>query len=345
MLEKGLIQVYTSESERFNFAPMGLSLRASGQGLRTLVTSFFPHELMEGADNASLLLKPNLVIERDSIGQIPLPADERGQEDTNIARLFKRSRDAVLSGDFDIVILTGINKVLDLGLLPLEEILKLMKEKPERVELVLSGPKASEQVIDRADLVTEMVVHKSGLVLEPGNCPQGSGTTEVVTGNGKGKTTYCLGKGMLTSCVGVPTLVFQFIKSPKPYGEVKAIRRLPNIEIRTMGKGFLNKHSPFFDKKHIQAARHAWKLWLKTIHSQEYGLLIMDEINIATHHGLINGQRVREMLFLRPHKFDILLSGRNAHPDVVDAATTVIEMKEIKHPFKKGIGARRGIEF
>ena len=345
MLEKGLIQVYTGESEQFNFAPIGLSLRASGQGLRTLITCFFPHELMEGASKASLFLKPNLVIEHNSTGQVASQGNEKSQENHRIAELFKRSRDAVVSGDFDIVILNGINKVLRLGLLPLEEILKLMEEKPERVELVLAGPRACEQIIEKADLVTEMVVHKSGRALEPGNCPEGNGTIEVVTGNGKGKTTYCLGKGLLTSCVGIPTLVFQFIKSPRPYGEVQAIEKLPYLEIKTMGKGFLNRHTPFFDKKHAQAARHAWQLWLKQIYSQEYGLLIMDEINIATHHGLINGERVREMLFLRPHKFDVLLSGRNAHPDVVEAATTVIEMKEIKHPFKKGIGARRGIEY
>ena len=345
MLDKGLIQIYTAKSEHFNFAPIGLSLRASGQGLRTLITCFFPHELMEGAGNASLLLKPNLVIEHNPNGQKPFQKNEKGPENNGFTKLFKRARDAVVSGDFDIVILSGINKVLSLGLLPLEEILDLMEDKPDRVELVLSGPNANQEIIEKADLVTEMVVHKSGRALEPGNCPQGNGTTEVVTGNGKGKTTYCLGKGMLTSCVGVHTLVFQFIKSPKPYGEVKAIEKLPYLEIKTMGKGFLNKHSPFFDKKHAQAARHAWQLWLKQIYSQEYGLLVMDEINIATHHGLINGERVREMLFLRPHKSDILLSGRNAHPDVVEAATTVIEMKEIKHPFKKGIRARKGIEY
>ncbi len=334
MLDRGLIQVYTSESDQFNFAPLGLSLRASGQGLRTLITCFVDHELMDGGAKASLLLKPNLMIEHITVGQMP-----------KIIDVFRRARDAVMGGNFDIVILNGINKMVSLGLLPLKEVLQLMDQRPQGVELVLSGPNAAEEIIERADLVTEMVVHKSKYLPEPGNCPQGNGTTEVVTGNGKGKTTYCLGKGMLTSCVGIPTLVFQFIKSPKPYGEVKAIERLPYLKIKTMGRGFLNKHSPFYDKKHIQAARHAWQLWLKEIYSQEYGLLIMDEINIATHHGLINGERVREMLFLRPHKFDILLSGRNAHPDVIEAATSVLEMKEVKHPFKKGVRARRGIEF
>ena len=112
-----------------------------------------------------------------------------------------------------------------------------------------------------------------------------------------------------------------------------------------MGKGFLNLHSPYLIEKHRRAAQQAWALWLKQIYSQDYGLLVMDEINIATSYGLISGARVREMLFLTPQRFHILLSGRNAHPDVIEASKTVIEMKEIKHPFRKGIKARRGIEF
>jgi cob(I)alamin adenosyltransferase len=77
----------------------------------------------------------------------------------------------------------------------------------------------------------------------------------------------------------------------------------------------------------------------------KYGLLVLDEINIATHYGLIRGERVKEMLFLKPRQTHLLLSGRNAHPEVTEAASTVIEMKEIKHPFKKGVKARKGIEF
>ena len=345
MLEKGLIQVYTSESDQMNFAPIGLSLRAAGQGLRVLIMCFTPHELMEGASTASSLLKPNLVIEHLGREQNPSKGREDSQAPLNIVEAFKRCNRAVFSGDFDMVILTGVLQVLDLGLLSLEDVLGLMSEKPKNVELILSGQSASQRIIEKADLVTEMVVEKSGRPPQIGNCPDGSGIIEVITGNGKGKTTYCLGKGMLTSCMGIPALIYQFIKSPRMYGEVRAIEKLPNLEIKTMGKGFLNIHSPFFYKTHFKAARQAWGLLLRQIHSQDYGLVVMDEINIATHHGLINGGRVREMLFLEPQKFDILLSGRNAHLEVKESATAVIEMKEIKHPFKKGIKARKGIEF
>jgi cob(I)alamin adenosyltransferase len=344
MLEKGLIQVYTGQSDQMNFAPIGLSLRAAGQGLRTLITCFSPHELMIGAKMAASFLKPNLVIDYSAIEETPLNGKENDGTSEKITKAFQRAKKALSSGNFDIVILNGINQ-LEKNLLPIDDVLTLMEEKPEDVELVLSGPKASQEVLEKADLVTEMVVNKQENPSWRGNCPVGRGNIEVVTGEGKGKTTYCLGKGLLTSCIGIPALIFQFIKSPKLYGEVKAINRIPNLEIKTMGRGFLIKHSPYLIDKHRKAARQAWELWLKYIFSQDYGLLVMDEINIATHHGLINAERVMEMLVMKPYKFHILLSGRNAHPDIIKASTTTIEMKEIKHPYKKGIKARRGIEF
>ena len=346
MLEKGLIQVYTSKSHQMNFAPIGLSLRAAGQDLRTLNMSFTPHELMEGASTASSLLKPNLIIEHFYFEQTSPDEKEINSTSDQIVEAFQRSKEAVFSGDYDIVILNGIHQVLNRGLLPLEDILSLMDEKPGNVELVLTGPKASQQIVDRADLVTELVVSDN-----PKRSPQQKngrgdlGTIEVITGKGKGKTTYCLGKGVLMSSLGIPTLILQFIKSPRSYGEVKAIEKLPYMEIKTMGEGFLNKQKVAPRKKHLEAARRAWEECLREIFSLKYGLIILDEINIATHYGLVHPERVLEMLFLKPQDLHLILSGQNAHPKLTEAATSVLEMREIKHPFKKGIKARKGIEF
>lgn len=344
MLEKGLIQVYTTESDQMNFAPIGLSLRAAGQGFRTLITCFSHHELMKGVKTATTLLEPNLAVDYSAIEVTPSEGKENHSDSRKITKAFQRTKKALFSGDFDIVILLGLNQ-FQKDLIPVDDIISIIEEKPEGVELVFSGQSIYEEIQEKADLVTEMVVTKRENPSWQGNCPAGRGDIEVITGRGKGKTTYCLGKGLLTSCIGVPALVFQFIKSPKQYGEVKAINRIPNFEIKTMGRGFLIKHSPYLAEKHRLAARQAWELWLKHIFSQDYGLLVMDEINIATHHGLINAERVMEMLVMKPYKFDIQLSGRNAHPDIIKASTTTIEMKEIKHPYKKGIKARMGIEF
>ncbi len=343
MLDKGLIQVYTSESDQMNFAPIGLSLRAAGHGLRTLITTFTSDEMLEGLSFASQFLQPNLLMENYGPEQRLSIGDETDNT-TLETEGFRRTLERVFSGEFHIVILNGIHRALEQGIFSSQDILKLMRQKPGNLELVLSGKGLSDQIIERADLVTEMVVTKGPKWREETR-PGENGTVDVITGPGKGKTTYCLGKAMLMSSMGIPSVIFQTIKSPKLYGEVRAIQKLPFLEIKSMGKGFLHKHSAGLEKKHIDAARAAWALLLKKIFSLDYRLVVLDEINVATHYGLINFHRVREMLFLKPENLHLLLSGRHAHPEVTEAATNVIEMREIKHPFRQGIKARKGIEF
>jgi cob(I)alamin adenosyltransferase len=342
MLKKGLIQVYTGVTKRFNFAPIGISLRAAGQNLRVLITSFVPYEPMEGAATASALLKPNLII--DHTGIEGRSSQDRLSKD-KILDSFQRAKDALRKADFDIVILNGINPILSQGIVSLENTITLMEEKPANVELVLTGPGAPKEVIDKADLVTYMVIRTSEDHPVGKHSPQATGPIEVITGDGKGKTTYCLGKAMLASCQGIKSAIFQFIKSPQPYGEVKAITKFPHLGIKTMGEGFLNVNASCVSKKHIEAANQAWKVSVKEILSRKYGLVVLDEINIATHYGLIRWEQIREMLEQKPENLHLLFSGRNAPPEVTAAATTVIEMREIKHPFNKGIKARKGIEF
>lgn len=245
----------------------------------------------------------------------------------------------------DIVILNGISQVMALGIITADDVMTLMREKPATVELVLTGPAVTESVFDKADLVTDLKLHTILHDPQNDNDLKSRGSIEVVTGNGKGKTTYCLGKSMLYSSLGIRCAFLQFIKSPRPYGEVKAIQMIPNIDIKTMGEGFLAYRPDGQEKRHVEAARRAWEKCLREIFSLKYGLIVLDELNTATSYGLVNPDRVRELLFLKPQNLHLLLSGRNAHADVMAAASSVIEMREVKHPYTKGIKARKGIEF
>jgi len=258
---------------------------------------------------------------------------------------YEKAENFVLQGTYDIVVLNGLHQLLEQNIISLDRLLSLCERKPENVELILSGSRIPESLLDKADLITEMVVRHHPAKIRMEKTFAQTGSIEVVTGKGKGKTTYCLGKAMLMSCMGVPSFILQVIKSPRAYGEVMAIERLPNLTIKTMGKGFLKGLNEPFEKKHIQAAKKAWEVWLHEIYSFKYGLLVLDEINVATYYGLIRSERVQEMLFLKPPNLHLLLSGRNAHPDVLKMATTVIEMQEVRHPFQKGIKARKGIEY
>jgi cob(I)alamin adenosyltransferase len=300
---------------------------------------------MDGAPLISDLLKPNLVIHQPGWRENITNEDWNQTEIDDINRGFEISKEALLGGQFDVVVLNGINRIVNQEIIPLDALLELIQRKPKHVELVLSGPDADKEVLKRADLITEVVTQgMKGKVVEVPDDP-GTAPAEVVTGNGKGKTTYCLGKAMLMVGMGTRAKILQFIKSPKAYGEVRAIEKLPGLDIDTLGEGFLRASDKNPDRKHLDAARSAWEACLREIFSLEYGLIVLDEINIATRYGLLRPERVREMLFLKPRNLHLILSGRNAHKEVMDGATSVIEMKEIKHPLKEGIKARKGIEF
>jgi cob(I)alamin adenosyltransferase len=297
---------------------------------------------MEGADMLATLMHANVIIDHSS--SEGREVDPRLKEN-EIQRAFVKCSEAALKGKFDIVVFNDIHTILKEGLVLLEDLLSLIDEKPPHVELVLTGPGAPEAVVEKADLVTEMNVQPTDLPCHRERLFGEPGYVDVITGNGKGKTTYCIGKSVLASCLGVRSAILQFIKSPQAYGEVKAIGKFSLMKILSMGEGFLDHHASQHAKKHLDAAHKAWEKCLREIFSLNYGLVVLDEINTATHYGLVNQERILEMCSLKPMNLKLLLSGRHAAPDVMAAADAVIEMREIKHPYKKGIRARKGIEY
>jgi cob(I)alamin adenosyltransferase len=344
MLEQGLVQVYTGKTGQINLSHIGLSLRATGQNLRTFIMGFVPHQFVDTEDRALSFLKPHVTVERLQLKHGALDESLHSSDIEKIHSAIKHIQEIISSGAFDIIILEDINFLVDRGIIPVSTVINLIEKKPANVELVLTGRNAKTEVIEQADLVTEMVEHKK----EEGSWNiDGSnqeGCIGVVTGNGKGKTTYCLGRAMFFAANGIRSRVLQFIKSPMAYGEVIAIKKFPNLEIKTMGEGFIFESSQH-SKIHLEAARRAWEASLKEIFSLKDRLVILDEINIATHLGLLSPESLREMMFLKPKDLHLILSGRNAHPEMKEHASAVFEMREIKHPFHKGIQARRGIEY
>jgi len=344
MLTRGLVQVYTGKTRQMNLAHIGLTLRATGQNLRTFLMGFLPHPFVDTEDKALSFLKPNVVVRRIPVTTAPSVENLPDRDRDKIRSSFKHLQDIIFGGSYDIVILEEINQIINSGIIPPSNIMNLIKKKPAHVELVLTGRNAKDEIIEQADLVTEMVEHKveKGSWEVEGRDPEGC--IGVVTGNGKGKTTYCLGRAMFFAANGIPSSMLQFIKSPLAYGEVIACERFPNLEIKSMGEGFiLGSTKP--SKKHREAARGAWEACLREIFSLTYRLIVLDEINIATHLDLVHPDRVREMMFLKPKDLHIILSGRDAHSEMMEHASAVFEMKEIKHPFHRGVEARRGIEF
>lgn len=168
----------------------------------------------------------------------------------------------------------------------------------------------------------------------------------VFTGNGKGKTSAALGSALRAVGQGFKVLMIQFIKGSWHYGELDAAGMLGDaFEIRPMGRGFVKVGTEKPDPEDVRAAEEAWTLAVQAMQSDRYDMLILDEINYAIRYGLLPIEHVLRDLAARPPRLHVICTGRNAHPDLIEAADLVSEIKEIKHPYQKGILAQRGIEY
>lgn len=173
------------------------------------------------------------------------------------------------------------------------------------------------------------------------------GLVVVYTGDGKGKTTAAL--GMCVRAVGYDWKValIQFVKGSWKYGELKGIKRLePNVELSIVGEGFvgiIDDNKEF--EEHKKAAAEGIQLALDKIKSEDYQLVILDELNVAYDLGLVSKQQVEEILDARPEKGHLVITGRGAPDFLIERADLVTEMGEIKHPYQKGILAQKGIDW
>ena len=173
------------------------------------------------------------------------------------------------------------------------------------------------------------------------------GLVIVYTGGGKGKTTAALGLVLRAVGYNHKACMVQFVKGSWHYGELDSAKRLaPEFELITAGKGFvgiLDDKSP--REEHIKAANDTLAISREKIMSGKFNVVILDEINYAIQLELLKLDDVIDMIKSKPAELDLVLTGDHAAKEVIDLADLVTEMKEIKHPFKSGIKAKKGIDF
>ena len=173
------------------------------------------------------------------------------------------------------------------------------------------------------------------------------GLVIVYTGNGKGKTTAALGMALRAIGYDHKVCMLQFIKGSWHYGEMDSSKKLePNFELIAVGKGFvgiLDDNSP--REEHEKYAAEALRICREKINSGNYNVVILDEVNYAINLGLIDVQEIIKLIKEKPSNLDLVLTGRDVKEEIVELADLVTEMKEIKHPFKSGIKAKKGIDF
>lgn len=167
------------------------------------------------------------------------------------------------------------------------------------------------------------------------------------TGDGKGKTTAAIGTAVRAAGNGFKVLFLQFIKSGAGYGELGSLEKL-GVDVRSMGKGFIYHNQKEDEEKmrlHQEAAKEAWTMVESEVASDAWDMVVLDEVNYAIKFGLLDVEKVVSLVTNRPSRLHMILTGRDARPELVELADTVTEMKVVKHAYQQGIKAKRGIEF
>ena len=170
------------------------------------------------------------------------------------------------------------------------------------------------------------------------------GLVIVNTGDGKGKTTAALGQALRAAGHGMKVCFIQFIKGNWRYGELEAVKRFESIiDFHVMGKGFTWKSDDI--EKDKAAAQAGWQFAQEALISQRYDMVILDEFTYLLAYRMIDIEPVLAILANRPVALHVVITGRGAPPSLLEAADLVTEMREVKHPLKKGVKAQKGIEF
>ncbi len=180
----------------------------------------------------------------------------------------------------------------------------------------------------------------------------------IFTGNGKGKTTAAVGTGIRAVGAGLKVLMVKFMKEKGVSSEDNILDKIQNFDLYTFGrKGFylpkemleknpkLKKHFKPLEDIDYKLAEEGFNFVKEKVKSKAYDLYILDEVCVALNFKLLKEETVKNFLLENKENNDFILTGRNCPENIVDIADLVTEMKEIKHPFEKGIKAKKGIDY
>ena len=168
------------------------------------------------------------------------------------------------------------------------------------------------------------------------------GFVHVYTGDGKGKTTAAFGLALRAAGTGIRVFIGQFVKG-RDSGELRAVERLDDlITVRQYGRENFIYDSP--GDEDIRQAREGLAEIRRVVTSGAYGLVILDEANVAVSHGLLHVGELLSVIDEKPEQVELVVTGRNAAPELIERADLVTEMRMVKHYFNRGVGGRPGIE-
>ncbi len=167
---------------------------------------------------------------------------------------------------------------------------------------------------------------------------------QVYTGDGKGKTTAAFGQALRATGHGWRVVVIQFMKGDPDYGEVRAAKRIDNLEVIQTGlPTFVERGNP--SEEDLAEAKRGLAEARRAIGSGEYRMVVLDEMNVAIDYGLVSLADALALIDECPDEIELVFTGRDARPEVIERAALVSEVREVKHPMQQGLVSRVGIDY
>jgi cob(I)alamin adenosyltransferase len=261
------------------------------------------------------------------------------------------AKGAIASGLYSVVVLDELNPVLDLGLLPIGDVVSTLRRKPAEMEVIVTGRGAPQALIDVADLHSEMKPH-----YHPEAQEQGISGIEIYTGAGKGKSTSALGKALQAIGKGISqdkshrVLIMQWLKGGQGYTEDAAIQALRQIypslvDHQRSGRDAIVWRGQQQVMDYVEAER-AWEIAQAAIASGMYKTVILDELNPTVDLELLPEGPIVQALLRKPKDTEVIITGRCKHPPAYfDLASVHSEMVCHKHYAERGVDLKRGVDF
>ncbi|MCG8589499.1 MAG: cob(I)yrinic acid a,c-diamide adenosyltransferase [Proteobacteria bacterium] len=188
----------------------------------------------------------------------------------------------------------------------------------------------------------KMAKRKQAVDARIARASQDRGVLLVLTGPGKGKSSSAFGMVARSLGHGLRCAIVSFIKGTYDTGEERFFRRFPEVELHVMGEGFTWETQDA--ERDRRAAAAAWQRATELLRDPGVNLLVLDELNVALRHGMLALPEVLAELRQRPPGQHVVVTGRNAAPELIELADTVSEIRAVKHAFRAGVRAQKGIE-
>ncbi len=359
---RGQIHVYDGEGKGKSQAALGVVLRSIGLGIenettsRVLLVRFLKGPGRQYAEDAAIAALqqgfPHLIDQlRTGRGEYFGPDDTTKFDRQEAQRGWDVAKGAIASGFYSVVVLDELNPVLDLGLLPVEEVTRALRQKPEDMEIIITGRGTPPEILATADLHSEM----RSLRQSAQPAPASTGI-EIYTGAGKGKSTSALGRALQAIGRGISkdlshrVLIMQWLKGGTGYTEDSAIKALKQsypdlVDHQRCGRDAIVWRGKQQELDYVEAER-GWELARAAIASGLYKTIIMDELNPTVDLELLDVDPIIETLLRKPRDTEVIITGRCHAPlPYFELAGVHSEMVCHKHYADQGADLKRGVDY